>query len=342
MNFSFPEHLSTHFDTIKYFEKEGKNISYQDIDPLTPLKNQINIKNIDYYFRYISDDNNKNKGGNSIILRLYESQFIDIDNIEYGRPDLVIKILKNKANRNPEYKRKSQIRFEKEITALKKCDDKNFQNIVKIFESGYCRIYNPNRNHYEDYIYYTMEYADYDLKKYIEENHNILLFENKLALCLSICEGIRELDILDYYHRDIKPDNIFMIDNDWKIGDLGLLAERNLNFEIDEEAEPIGPRGWMSPESMNKYLTEGKNFNYKYDCVIDHQSDIFQLGKVFWYIFQHNSPIGSITEKDFKINESIIYPILRTMLNHSKKRRYKRIEEIIYLIKKIESKVLKS
>jgi serine/threonine protein kinase len=110
----------------------------------------------------------------------------------------------------------------------------------------------------------------------------------------------------------------------------------------DEEAEPIGPRGWMSPESMNKYLTEGKGFEHSFPCKIDHQSDIFQLGKVFWYIFQHNAPIGSVKESDFKIRNSKVYSIIKTMLNHSKSKRYKTIDEVIKLLKAEETKLLKT
>jgi hypothetical protein len=91
---------------------------------------------------------------------------------------------------------------------------------------------------------------------------------------------------------------------------------------------------------MNKHLAGGKEFNYSHDIVIDHQSDIFQLGKVFWYIFQHNAPIGSIRASDFKIKNNRIYPILRTMLNHSKKRRYKEIKEVISLFEPIERDLL--
>lgn len=97
----------------------------------------------------------------------------------------------------------------------------------------------------------------------------------------------------------------------------------------------------MSPESMNKYLTEGKGFNHKYHCDIDHQSDIFQLGKVFWYIFQHNAPIGSIKETDFLMKKGQLYPIIKTMLNHSKSKRYKDIDEVIKLLKIEEHKLLK-
>jgi serine/threonine protein kinase len=186
-----------------------------------------------------------------------------------------------------------------------------------------------------------MEYAEFDLKNYIESSYSILTLDEKLSLCISLCEGLKELYSLGYYHRDIKPDNIFMIDNEWKIGDLGLLAERNKHNEIDKVAEPIGPKGWMSPESMNKFLCEGKAFTFNHNCIIDHQSDIFQLGKVFWYIFQQNAPIGSIKERDFLIKNSSIYAVLKTMLSHSKQRRYKNIDEAIKLLKFVEIDLFK-
>jgi len=141
---------------------------------------------------------------------------------------------------------------------------------------------------------------------------------------------------------DLKPDNIFISNDVWKIGDLGLLSERYDSDEIDVVNEQIGPKGWMSPESMNKYLTEGKGFAYNFPCKIDHQSDIFQLGKVFWYIFQHNAPIGSVNESDFKIRQSQIYSVLKTMLNHSKVKRYKNVDEVIKLLKGVEAKLLKT
>jgi serine/threonine protein kinase len=146
---------------------------------------------------------------------------------------------------------------------------------------------------------------------------------------------------MNFYHRDIKPDNIFFVGSTWKIGDLGLIDDQDKNHSIDKIAEWVGPRGWMSPESMNKYLTENKGFIGEFNVKINHQSDIFQLGKVFWYIFQHNAPIGNISESDFVLKEKEVYPILRTMLNHSTKKRYEMIDEVIYLFTKIESKSLR-
>jgi serine/threonine protein kinase len=176
---------------------------------------------------------------------------------------------------------------------------------------------------------------------FIEKMHDELSVSEKLNLCRSLSEGLKELCSLGYYHRDIKPDNIFIINDVWKIGDLGLLAERDKEDEIDRIGEGIGPKGWMSPESMNKYLCEGKKFLFIHNCNIDHQSDIFQLGKVFWYIFQYNAPIGTVKEKDFFIKNTRIYAVIKTMLNYSKKKRYKKIDEVIWLFKLIEAKMLK-
>jgi serine/threonine protein kinase len=342
MSFLFPEHITLDQGTLKYFEQVSKTkFIYSLIDINTPIKNLISIDKNEYYFTYLNDTG-KNKGGNSIILKLYLSQNLNTENIEYGEPDLILKILKFKVTTKLSLKKKIQLRFEKEIKALEKCKLEEFQNVIKIYHNGFCSIYNPKYERYDTFIYYTMEYAQFDLKGFVEENYKILRIEDKLSLSKSIAEGIKELDTLGYYHRDIKPDNIFMINNVWKVGDLGLVGEWNNNFDLDDKAEPIGPRGWMSPESMNKYFTEGKSFPFSFDCEIDHQSDIFQLGKVFWYIFQHNVPIGCIKGEDFKIKQNDIYSILRTMLNHSKKKRYKKIDDVIILLKKIDEKLLKS
>ena len=162
---------------------------------------------------------------------------------------------------------------------------------------------------------------------------------SRVELCLQIAQGIKELNDLGYYHRDIKPDNIFMINGTWKVGDLGLIQMRN-KPSLDKEGELLGPRGWLSPEAMNKYLSEkveSKNF----DCNIDHQSDLFQLAKVFWYILQGNAPIGCIKESDFLLRNSSLYSLIRQMLNHSKKRRPASVDFVIDDLQKIVNKYYK-
>ncbi|MBA7533984.1 hypothetical protein ES705_26230 [subsurface metagenome] len=341
MNFTFPENKALLNSIIQNYSGEpSHNFNVCLIDILNPKDNIITINNIEYVFTYFDDTPGKNKGWNSIILKLYESQNIDKDDVQYNDPDMVLKILKYKKAAKPEWKKPKEKRFETEISALKDCKRENFPNIIDIYGDGVCKIYSPYKNRYHEYLFYTMEFAEYDLKKFIEKNFKNFSLEEKVGLCLSLSRGLRDLESLGYYHRDIKPDNIFMVDDNWKIGDLGLIGNRNSDFNLDRKGELIGPRGWMSPESMNKYLCEGHDFPFQFNCTINHQSDIFQLGKVFWYIFQHNAPIGSIKQSDFKIRHNRIYPILRTMLNYSLNRRYKRIDEVIKLLRPIEDKLL--
>lgn len=81
--------------------------------------------------------------------------------------------------------------------------------------------------------FYTMDYASGDLKSYLE-NHDIP-FEDRVNLCLQIANGLKELKDIGYYHRDLKPDNILMFDNIWKIGDLGLIAYRDEDNIYDKK-----------------------------------------------------------------------------------------------------------
>ena len=47
------------------------------------------------------------------------------------------------------------------------------------------------------------------LKKYLKANS--LTFIAKYKVCLQLCEVLKNLHSLGYYHRDIKLDNIFII-----------------------------------------------------------------------------------------------------------------------------------
>jgi serine/threonine protein kinase len=329
MNFNFPSFIKT-----SYYN------GIENIDFDNPQNNFITIDKKDYIFKKLSESGNK--GGNSFILKIYSNVNIanndDYSLLDDYKPDAILKILKKPIKRGRGGKNvfeKMHMRVFNEIQALEICKSKQSTNVIEIYKSGECVIDNMN------YLYYTMEAADYDLKEYIELKHEELTFEHKVKFCKEILEGIKEIDSHKLYHRDIKPDNIFIVNGKWKIGDLGLVGgTRDLNFTIDKTSEFIGPRGWISPEVMNKYLTENKNFKINFDCEIDHQSDIFQLGKLFWYIFQHNAPIGNINFSDFSKEYERIFWIIRKMLHHHKNKRFKHVSEIIPLFKNVQKQLL--
>ena len=272
------------------------------------LKSHLNIvryDNVDYVLSPLSEEHDRSKGGNSNVFKLTDPQSETVRIIKFSKYDI--------NNRTPRFIKRI-IRFEKEIEALNVAKDNNFQNIIKFYFDDYIKI---GRGKFQ---FYVMEKADYDLTYYLDTND--ISEQQRFLLCIQILNGIKELHSKDIYHRDIKPDNILFVNEVWKIGDLGLIENRNSDFVIEEIGEKIGPYGWLSPEAANKYLNEGKDKSNKFahNCTIDEQSDTFQLGKLFWYIFQGNIPVGQIKKDDFKLDDKEIFDILHSMLNHSKTR----------------------
>lgn len=269
--------------------------------------NTIRYDNVDYVLSPLSEDYGRSKGGNSNVFKITDPQTEEV---------LIIKFCKYDVNAPtvPVNNIKRIARFGREIEALIISKQNEFQNVIQYFFDDYREIGNKK------FHYYVMEKADDDLTNYLDTND--ISEQQRFLLCIQILNGIKELHSKEIYHRDIKPDNILFVNKVWKVGDLGLVDHRNSDFDIQEIGERIGPIGWLSPEAANKYLNEGesKANKFEFDCSIDAYSDIFQLGKLFWYIFQGNIPIGQIKKSDFKLKDKEIFDILYTMLNHSKTR----------------------
>lgn len=262
----------------------------------------------DFRLEYLSKDG-KNKGGNSSVFKLV--------NTEDESQVFIIKFLKF-----PLKKENKEIneRFQREIDALNKTKQKGFEHVIQIYQDGYYK-HEENNNKYRFYI---MEKADEDLGDFILKKENQLTISQKIALCYDIIKGINELHSIDIYHRDIKPDNIFLVyDGDkpvWKIGDLGLISKRDQDLSF-ERGKKIGPANWLSPEAMNNALCGKTVWESTLDTSIDKKSDVFQLGNVIWFVFNHNAPIGQITIDDFLIKEYVIFSLIFTMLRHKKRNR---------------------
>ncbi|MCK4351912.1 protein kinase [candidate division WOR-3 bacterium] len=288
---------------------------------LRGAKNYIQFKSKDYELRKLWDRKDR-KGGNSFVFDLIDP------NEENSEINQVIKICKFYINPGGTNKRIERIeRFKREIKALKIAKSKKCQNVIEYFDDAEIKIKDKNGTPYS-FLCYIMEKAENDLCEYILENYSEIDAQEKFNYCVDILNAIKELHLLGIYHRDIKPDNVFRIGKTPKIGDLGLISFRDEDSNIDKEHERIGSFGWISPEVMNKTLTEGIDY-FQYDCRIDEKSDIFQLGKLFWFIFKGNVPIGQITKGDFSDNllgsplpcNKDIFGIINEMIQYSKDRR---------------------
>jgi serine/threonine protein kinase len=269
--------------------------------------NTLRNDNIDYILKPLSEEFPKSKGGNSNVFLLIDSQ----EETEY-----VIKFSKHNLNDKAivaKYWDRIE-RFEREIEALTIAKESDFGFVVKILFDGQFEIGN------QAYRYFVMERAESDLTDYLKTTE--LTIQQRFLICTEILTGIKELHSKDIYHRDIKPDNILFVNGTWKISDLGLIGHRDDDFKAKEIGMKIGPANWMSPEAFNKMYNEGVGSEniFKFDCDLDDKSDIFQLGKLFWFIFQGNVPDGQLLRNDFKIEDDQVFEVLFNMLSHSKTR----------------------
>jgi serine/threonine protein kinase len=297
-------------------------------NPEIPGMNIISLNKIDYFPNFLDPQKPGNKGSN-LLLKLFEAQNWD-DEVGYPETsELVIKICKIPIHFN---EKPRSMRFNDELVALNDCAKIDPLNTINVYNFGILTIRNKDGRSTK-HRYYTMDYASDDLATYLKKK-NLSLLE-RIDLFLEICDSLRVLWKADYYHRDIKPDNILFVNGKWKIADLGLVEHRYDSFGVDEKGEWIGPRGWQSPESLNKFLTEDTPWGYKFNLKIDHQSDLYQLGKLLWYITQGNCPEGGIDRNDFLYHDDRLYQVVKTLLNNNKNRRLKNIDELIKQVKRI-------
>ncbi|WP_293307752.1 protein kinase family protein [Pedobacter sp. UBA5917] len=249
-----------------------------------------------------SEDLEGGKGGNSNVFKL-----IDPD---YEEDYSIIKFCKYHLDSEDEVEQTRISRFKNEIRALRKAKDKGSEGVIELQFHSMATIEG------KDFLYYVMEKGQTDLLDYIQTQD--ITDQQKFVLCLEILNGIYELHNIGIYHRDIKPDNIFLIDNRPKIGDLGLSEHRDEDQSLDILREKIGPSGWLSPEAVNKMLCEDTKFEAVHCCTIKDYSDIFQLGKVIWYIFEGTAPVGQLHYEYFAQGNRTVFDLIISMLLYKK------------------------
>jgi serine/threonine protein kinase len=305
--------------------------------------NSLNIGGFDYVLSYFYSEGKIVKGGgNSFILQLNSATPNELSDDDLPA-EALIKICKYPNSSSGKFDIQRIDRFKFEVSVLNTLKNRDAENIIQILESGVCSI---NKEYYykgdlrsaeNEYYFYVMELADCNLQQFLRKNELSVL--DKLDLCYSILNGLKNLQNSGFYHRDIKHENILFVDGIWKISDLGLAEKQDHDKSLDVKNEKIGPYGWLSPEVMNKVLTEDLNYIYpRFDCSIDFQSDLFQLGKLFWYIFQENLPIGNIDYTDFRNGDIEIYEIILSLLQYSKERRPKLAQEVASKLEPIVQK----
>jgi tetratricopeptide (TPR) repeat protein len=103
--------------------------------------------------------------------------------------------------------------------------------------------------------------------------------ESKLDLMMQVCDGLSAAHAAGIIHRDIKPGNLFVLnDGGLKILDFGVA--RLVTSSMTVRGHIIGTPSYMSPEQAT-----GRD--------IDHRSDIFSAGGVFYWMLTGRKPFAA-------------------------------------------------
>ena len=101
--------------------------------------------------------------------------------------------------------------------------------------------------------------------------------ESAIDVAEQIASGLQEAHNKDIVHRDVKPANIFLLTNGLvKVLDFGIAKVRDSALVKTKTGVPMGTPYYMSPE--------------QWDNKMDHRSDIWSLGVIFYHMLAGELP----------------------------------------------------
>ncbi|KRX05952.1 Protein kinase-like domain [Pseudocohnilembus persalinus] len=142
-------------------------------------------------------------------------------------------------------------------------------NQIKVNSHNVVKVYDHFKN--DQFYVCCLEYCnDGDLSKYIKKNYKQgqVPEDDAIQIFKQIINSYQSLYENEIVHRDIKPDNIFVHNGVFKMGDFGLSKQI---LETDGTETNLGSNVYKAPE-----IGKPRNYNYKVD--------IYSLGVVFFQI----------------------------------------------------------
>ncbi|HCE44810.1 MAG TPA: hypothetical protein DET40_14815 [Lentisphaeria bacterium] len=138
--------------------------------------------------------------------------------------------------------------------------------VLKIFDYG----------QYAGKFYIILEYADKgDLAA--ELKHHKLSEEEALKLGLDVVKGLKDLDRHGIVHFDIKPENIMFSGSDYKLGDFGIIQQRE-SGTVPIKSEMWTTAAYLPPEYLND------------STAVSIKSDIYALGVTLYQAVTGDNP----------------------------------------------------
>jgi serine/threonine protein kinase len=216
---------------------------------------------------------------------------------------VALKILPGEVAHDPAFAQ----RFVREAQALARL---NHPGIVSVYDFG----------EVSGLYYFLMEYVDgVNVRHLLQAGQ--LEPRQALAMVPQICEALQYAHDEGIVHRDIKPENL-LLDRKGriKIADFGLaklVGQDTGTSALTGSHQVMGTPHYISPEQMERPQQ------------VDHRSDIYSLGVVFYEMLTGELPLGRFTPPSQKVAVDVRLDevVLRT-LEKEPARRYQHASEV--------------
>ena len=188
-------------------------------------------------------------------------------------------------------------------------------NIISVLDYGFDSEKKP---------YYTMNYLEES--QTILQAGEALSFEEKIELIIQLLQGLAYLHRRGVLHRDIKPDNVLVVDGTVKLLDFGL------SQGSDEAGDMSGSPQYMAPE-----VIEGEEISLA--------TDLYAVGVLFYQLIKGQHPFGRFDtgfynrlmtiDPDWSSIDPQIHEILKSLLARDPAERTSSAYETLHSLKKI-------
>lgn len=195
-------------------------------------------------------------------------------------------------------------RFKREVQLLKEL---HHEQLMRGIAAGSLEMERKHRK--KSHPFAIIPLADRNLNYVVKTRSSPPSFEFLASQFRGLAEALAVLHERAI-HRDIKPENILVHNDTWILADFGLcklLKPPKGEVDITMVNEKVGPKYWMSPESMNRVV--GNNDE------ITKASDVFQLAAVFWFAATKRHPTGIVKVKDWN-GPRKMFDVLESALSH--------------------------
>ncbi|TFJ98350.1 plexin-A3 [Platysternon megacephalum] len=119
--------------------------------------------------------------------------------------------------------------------------------------------------------------------------------ERIVPMLLGICRGLQAIHAKGYAHRDLKPTNVLLDDEEQPVlMDLGSMNRARI--EVKSSREALALQDWAAQRCTISYRAP-ELFTVESHCVIDERTDIWSLGCVLYCMMFGEGPYDLIFQK---------------------------------------------